>query len=343
MPTKRKDGRWQEQLTITEGGRPKQKYFYGKTKQEVLKKIAAWQQSAASGPPFSTVADDWWAEKEREIADGTVKSYYAALSRARAWFGSTPVTEITPVDVRRFMADYVDRARPAKKTAVTQRQIVRNIMSYACRQGYIDTNPVQDIELPRTLKKTPRDLPSDAEIRAAVSGWDLPFGMFALFLAYTGLRRGELLALTWEDVDLERGCIHVTKSLYYQHGTGTPQIKEPKTAKGTRTVPLLNALRIHLQPGTGLIFPSAHGGYMRDKAFRANWQRFQVAAGVTCTPHQLRHAFATMLYDANVPAKDAQDILGHAQLSTTQDIYTHIREARREKLRTQLAGIDYDV
>lgn len=128
MPTKRKDGRWQEQLTITEGGRPKQKYFYGRTKQEVLKKIAAWQQRAAVGPAFAEVADAWWAEKEREVADGTVKSYIAALSRARAWFGDTPVTEITPVDVRRFMADYVDRARPAKKTAVTQRQIVRNIM-----------------------------------------------------------------------------------------------------------------------------------------------------------------------------------------------------------------------
>lgn len=343
MPTRRKDGRWQEQLTVTENGRKKTKYFYGSTKQELLHKIAAYQQTAAVGPPFSAVADAWWEEKEREVADGTVKSYLAALSRARAWFGDTPVAQITPADVRRFMSDYVAQNHPARKTAVTQRQIVRNIMAYAFRQGYITANPVQDIELPRNLAKTPRELPSDAEIRAAVSGWDQPFGMFALFLAYTGLRRGELLALTWEDVDLEHSCIHVTKSLYYQHGTGKPCIKAPKTAKGTRTVPLLNALRVHLRPGTGLIFPSAHGGYMRDKAFRANWQRFQQAAGVTCTPHQLRHAFATMLFDADVPAKDAQDILGHAQLSTTQDIYTHIRETRREKLRSQLADINYDV
>ena len=70
------------------------------------------------------------------------------------------------------------------------------------------------------------------------------------------------------------------------------------------------------------------------------WNRYKAASGVTCSPHQLRHCFATMLFEADVPESDAQELLGHAQISTTKDIYTHIRDSRKKKVRESLYGID---
>ena len=79
MATKRADGRWQEQLTVTEHGQRKQKYFYGKTKAEVLRKIAAYKEETKDGPLFSAVADDYWEAALETLADNTQSGYRPAL------------------------------------------------------------------------------------------------------------------------------------------------------------------------------------------------------------------------------------------------------------------------
>ena len=79
---------------------------------------------------------------------------------------------------------------------------------------------------------------------------------------------------------------------------------------------------------------------MTEMHFQLLWEKYRAESGVGCTPHQLRHAFATLLYEADVGEKDAQEILGHAQISTTRDIYTHIREQHRQKVYTNLRTMD---
>jgi integrase len=184
-------------------------------------------------------------------------------------------------------------------------------------------------------------MPSDEDLRRVKSSADCTFGLFALFALYTGGRRGELLALTWEDVDLEARTIEITKSVYYVGNNG--HIKEPKTAAGYWVVPILNALYTVIKDrrGSGLIFRDPiTGGLMRNMSFTRIWAKYAAESGVTATPHQLRHAYATMLYEAGIAPKDAMELLGHAQLSTTEDIYTHIREQRRALIRKQLLDVD---
>ena len=108
-------------------------------------------------------------------------------------------------------------------------------------------------------------------------------------------------------------------------------------------VPLMSALRKRLQPGEGLIFKTTLGSYIAEKQFQRLWGRYAQQTGLTCTPHQLRHAYATMLFDNAIEAKDAQELLGHAQLSTTQNIYTHIRDVRRKKTRDKLIDVDFNI
>lgn len=340
---KRKDGLWQEVVKIEVDGRTKYKYFYGRKKTDVLRKIAdfrAEQEAAKLGRTFAVVAEEWWGDAQEHLAANTVHGYRAHYNRVKEHFGSLRMVEIRPATISRYMADYVKRSHPSDKTARTELSIVSMICRHAVACGDIDANPARDLEVPRGLSRRTREMPTEADIKAVKASVGLPFGLFAYMAMYTGCRRNELLALTWDDVDLENRTISVNKSLYQIEG-GTVRVKSPKTEKGVRELPILDKLLPHLTGGEGLLFPNPRtGGYISDGTFTLLWQRYREASGVTCTPHQLRHCYATMLFEAGVSESDAQELLGHAQISTTKDIYTHIREQRKKKIREQLYGVD---
>lgn len=337
--TKRKDGRWQESITVEERGRPKRIFFYGHSKAEVLRKIAAYRDAQKNGRTFREVAEEWWAEAEPGLAANTLRGYRPAKERAIDHFGDSYIRSIKPPDISKFIRGFVKTYNAADKTARTQLMMVNLICKYAVANGDLDENPARDISVPKGLKKESRLMPSDDDIKRVKGSYGCTFGMFAYFCLYTGLRRGELLALTWEDIDADGGVIAVSKSVYQD--ANTPHLKRPKTERGNRTVPLLNRLRERLTPSHGLVFPDPKtGGLMTEMHFQLLWEKYRAESGVGCTPHQLRHAFATLLYEADVGEKDAQEILGHAQISTTRDIYTHIREQHRQKVYTNLRTMD---
>lgn len=341
--THRQDGLWQEAVKIKVNGRTKYKYFYGKSKTIVNQKIAAFnaeQEEKAKGRTFETVADDWWEKAEPEIAENTKKGYRPALRRAKEHFDKLYMKDIRPADINAFITSYVKDNHAADKTARTQLGVVNMICKYAVACGDIDTNPARDISVPKNLPKTNRDMPSEADIKAVKASVGLPFGLFAFMAMYTGCRRNELLALTWDDIDLKERTISINKSLYQTIG-GRIGVKRPKTEKGIRVLPILNALLPHLNPSDGPVFANpTTGGYIHDGTFTLLWRRYKDASGVACSPHQLRHCYATMLFEAGVSESDAQELLGHAQISTTKDVYTHIRESRKKKVREALYGID---
>lgn len=335
---KRKDGRWQEQITVVEKGRKVRKYFYGRTKKDVLLKIAAYKERQEAGALFGDVAAEWWEQHESTLGPITGKSYIPALKRAEAHFGATPISRIKPTDIHVFLRDIIAEKKMAQKTARTQLMVINLVFKYAVQSGYIEINPARDLEIPKGLQKTPRLLPSDDDIARIKRSTDCQMGMFALWVMYTGCRKSELLALTWEDVDVRARTITISKSRYQVNNK--TYIKEPKTEAGYRVLPLLTKLYERVTPGKGLIFPAADGDMMTERRFELDWNKYRRDAGISCTPHQLRHCYATMLYEEGISVKDAQELLGHAQASTTQDIYTHIREQRKEKIRAGLLDAD---
>lgn len=341
--THRKDGRWQETLTVTVNGRQIRKYFYGATKQELLRKIAEWKAKETAvkpGRPFAEIADEWWEQAQKELAAGSQRTYHPALVRSKDHFAQRDIRTITPAEINMFLRRAIKENGMSDKTARTQLMVCSMIFRFAVQSGDADFNPARDLEVPRNLKKERRDIASDEDIKRVKASWDAPFGAFAYWALYTGLRRNELLALSWEDVDLKNRVIHVTKSCY-RDIDGKTKVKTPKTASGIRDVPIVDRLAEKLTPGTGLVFP-AGDGYMSHGVFKNLWRRYAEATGVTCTPHQLRHAYATMLYEAGdkVSLEDAQYLLGHANLQTTADIYTHIRETKAEKIKQSMMDID---
>lgn len=335
--TRRKDGLWQESIAVTVNGRKKRVYFYGKTKAEVLRKIAAHNDRAAYGESFSAVSDEWWEEHEPTLSPTTVSSYKRGKARVDEYFGKTNISQITPLDVSRYMNSIIIRYKMAKRTAANHLIVVNQIFKYAVQNGYCESNPARDISVPKNLKREARKMPSREEIARIKDSIDCTFGLFAYFTLYTGLRKGECLALLWEDIDFTSKTIRVNKSLYFDHNR--PKVKLPKTLNGIRTIPLPERLERVLTPSTGAIF-NLHGNYLTDKQFKTLYGKYRAESGVTSTAHQLRHAYATMLYENDVPLKDAQRILGHAQSGTTLDVYTEIGRSREALINESLRHID---
>jgi len=100
------------------------------------------------------------------------------------------------------------------------------IMRYALYEQYIPSNPCEIVKQPKGLEIKERELPDESEIQKAINGLNSQFGLFAYMLLFTGLRRGELLALEWDDIDIINDIIHVNKSVYFNNNN--PNIKKPK-------------------------------------------------------------------------------------------------------------------
>lgn len=221
-------------------GTQKRKAFRGKTDTEVYNKIKNYSREAATHPEgvlFRVEAQAWWKEIEPPLEHNTVKSYRPAYERAVDYFGNEVAAKITARDIDTYIRDFsVTRAR---KTVVTQLQVIRQILRKAEVDGAIQYNPAQAVKPPRNLPQTRREAPTKEEIKLIKESVNLPFGLFAFLIYHTGCRRGEALALTGKDIDRKKGLVHITKSVY--HEGNKLCLKRPKTEKGCRDAPLLSA------------------------------------------------------------------------------------------------------
>lgn len=327
---KRKDGRWQEQIKLP--GMNKAKYFYGKTQAEVKKKIAAWRQDQERGPLLSTVADEWQSWHETQISPSSVNAYNQPVKDVQEYFAGKYITEIHADEVDAFLR-WLAAKGLAKKTVQQRRDVLNMIYDYAILHRMCDHNPCGPVKMPKGLKSKRREPPEEEVLQAVENAEKKDGGLFAYILLYTGLRRGELLGLRWDDIDLQAGVINVRRSVYYLGGS--PRLKTPKTEAGERRVWIVDKLQpVFSKPGKGYIF----GGVspMDERAFERMWWAFCSKNGWTdrnrllVTPHQFRHAFATLLFEAGVEEMDTKEIMGHSSINVTRNIYTHIRNSRRQ-------------
>jgi integrase len=240
-------------------------------------------------------------------------------------WGDTPIKQITDTDVSNLL-EALKKKKYSKKVITTQFNVLNMIFNHEIKkkEGCIMFNPCDKAKMPKGLTTTKRQLPSDEDIeKIKNSDWLFPF-----FLFYTGCRRGEALALTYEDIDWDKKIIHINKSVGYKGNE--PYIKMPKTEAGYRDIILLDKLAERIpKKKQGLIFPDGEGKIYHESVLTRKWQRWAKNNDINCTPHQLRHGFATLLFEAGIEAKDAQYLLGHSTISMTQDVYTHIRNSRQ--------------
>jgi integrase len=322
----RSDGRIVKTVTDTRTG--KRIYFYGKTEREVNQKMLEYSAKSAQGSrTFKQISDDWWEEAESSLAYQSTKTYRPAKKRADAEFGDMLMKDVKPRHINSYLKDLA-REGFAQKTISNQRLVVNLICEHAILINEIEFNPCASVSIPKDLKKTPRKAATSTDeeiIKNTSDKWLFPY--IALM---TGMRKGEILALQWKDIDFRENTISVTKSVY--HYGDKPLIKPPKTEAGERLVPLLPQLKEKFESTANknpnhYIISDTGKTPLTNRRFITLMNKYRSETGVTCTAHQLRHSFATIAFEAGIPAKSVQEVLGHAQLSTTMDIYTEFRKS----------------
>lgn len=329
--TKRKDGTYQKYVTG--------KYLYSKDPEVLYRK---WQEtiSGQKEKTFREVASEWSEIHMEEVGTRTWSNYRPHFDELVKKYNSVPISEVSPKD----MLSDLNRMKAKGYSATvikTKRTLYNQIMDYAVVKGYAEYNPLLSVKLPKNLPHSERRAPTDEEIKMIFNSVNAPFGFFAFLLICTGLRRGEALALTKGDIDLDKNIITVSKSLEYKNGN-QPSLKTPKTKAGIREVPIPPILHDKAKKyidclTSDLLFPcpksnrNPGGGYMTAKAYETLWNKYLEATGLNITAHQLRHGTATILFEAGVDAHTAKSILGHSNISTTLEIYTELRDKQKAK------------
>ena len=332
--TKRADGRMVK--TITDPRTGKRKYFYGFTEREINKKIMEYTTRAEVGRTFGEVAEEWWREAEPNFAHQTKKVYKPAFNRAVEALGEIPIKDIKPKDINQLLQRLAKKDY-ALKTVMNQRTVINQIFDHAVVECDVDLNPCTSVQTPKNLKKEKRSSATDREeaiVRDHRELWSFPY--IALM---TGMRRGEILALQWKDIDFDENVIYVTKSAEYVGDR--PNIKSPKTEAGIRMVPLLDDLREFLlghkdRSPEHYVVSDDGKSPLTHRRYQTLYNQFRDETGIECTAHQLRHSFATIAFENDVDAKAIQEIIGHRQLSTTMDIYADFRKKSLEKAADKL-------
>lgn len=331
---KRSDGRYQKRITLEDGSK---KTLYSTAMNERLAQkdftdqILRLEKKKKKSRLFSSIAEEWTEEHFPKMQNNTLKGYKSGYKSAVDFFGNIQIDEIKPITIQRY-ADMLIRQKFTPKTVKNKVLVVSLIIKYAILNGYIESDPTTTVRLPSVSKKQKRDQAAAIDQEKIFASADKTFGVFALFLLTTGCRRGEALALTPKDIDLDRKLVKITKTVEWIGQK--PQIKQcPKTDAGIREIPLHDSMIDLLRPlmNQTYLFPSSKGEIFPESQFERRWNTFCKEAGVNCTPHQLRHSYATMLFDAGIDVKTAQRWLGHADIKTTLEIYTHLSESRLEK------------
>ena len=323
--TLRADGRYMGYWRDANGQRHA---AYDRDPAKLYAKIEERERQATAALTVAEVAERWSEKRFPELAYKSVEAYKPVFRRLTARFGEAVLGDVQTFDVAAWLKTLAAQGY-AKRTVQLHRDMLSQIYNFAIGEGLTTVNPCDHVTMPRNLPEGTRGIASDDALAAVLQNKDKPFGLFALICYFVGLRRGEALGLKYEDVDRSVMTIRVRRSVYFEGNV--PHLKEPKTKQGRRDVVLPAVVAEALPRGKGFIFAQPDGQLLTRDQYRKAWQRYCEEIGFAITAHQLRHGYATLLYEAGVADKDAQEQLGHANIELTRDVYTHITKRQRSR------------
>jgi integrase len=305
---------------------------------------------------LSQLLDRWLEVKALSVEPSTLSSYrWIAKTYVRPGLGERKIGALRPLELDMFYADLSARGLSARTVRICH-SIMRQSLEQARRWGLIARSPAVDATpIPQRRKEViPPSVQEVARILDAAMAEDPEFGLYLWVLAATGCRRGEGCALRWHDIDLERGELRIRRSIV--HFDGVMREKDTKTHASRRmvidpaTVELLRQHRLRQRerylalgvplPNDAALFADADGRPWRPDVCTNRFGRLRKQLGLEGVRlHDLRHFVATVLTDGGIPIGTVSTRLGHSQLSTTLDLYTHAIPATDQRAAAYLGDI----
>lgn len=366
------DGRYRSKVYLGDG---KYKYLSASSNKELAEKVnevklmlgKGLDISAAERDTFGDWAERWLKLKKTEISAKRYNSYAAAVKRF-ALISNMPIAKIRAVDIQDIISDCAESGL-AKQTLTLYKSTCSQIFKLAIENRVIEFNPAEYIKIPKAApQETKRAL--TAEERQWIEETPHRAQRAAMIMLYAGLRRGELIALTWRDIDLNECTISINKSV--EMINSKPVVKyNAKTDAGMRIVNIPQKLVDFLKNESKnnlLVCTDTKGNMLSEAAWKRMWEsyirelnfKYGDFSGIVMpdesgnltnfkkpksrfaptkipiviprfTAHWLRHTFITLLYMAGVDALTAKEQAGHADVSTTMEIYTHLDSKFKKK------------
>lgn len=334
-------------------------YFRG-TYTEAKAKYAEFEETVKVPTPnkvtFRRYAQDWMDRRAGIVASSTAEKDMRNITVFNDLFGDEKLTDITPLMIEEAFHELLTKGgrqgRPCKTTYINALHTeLSSIFNDAVARGYLIKNPARDA---RRIPHRPaeKDVPDAAGLRDLLSRLDCrDRRQMAVYLtAATGMRRGEATALRRQDVDLDNMVIHI------RHALRQPRELAPtKTGEGRRDLPITKAVADHIRiryaaadadlkaavaagkldkmpaEATIPVCCDEIGDYTTPMMVTSWWKRCKHRYGQTCSDHDLRHAYLSMLAAEGVPPATLQALAGHKSPITTLGIYTHANLSSREQ------------
>ena len=364
---KRKDGRWEGRFTAGHDpatGKQVIKSVLGKTQAEVKEKLKNAMEDAQkvdftkSGKyTVGTWMDEWFENvakiKVRASSHQTYKGYID--NHIKPNIGNIPIEKLTTMDLQKFYRKLLTKGRVERieakdqpkglsaKTVRNINQVISSAMDLAVAQKIIPANPTNACELPKVEHQEMQTIPAEQlQVFLQEAKATGVYEMYYIELA-TGLRRGELLGLKWQDIDWKNGVIKVRRQVARVDG----QIKEAplKTKNSYRTV-TISQQAIEVLKGQkkktndAYVFPSPNGGPISPDSVNNMLKRVLERAGIPKVRfHDLRHTFATIALQNGVDIKTVSGMLGHFSAGFTLDTYAHVTTSAQKEAAQTMGNI----
>lgn len=307
----------------------------------------------ASGKTYKDIFDLWLPVYSATIKESTLnRNMQMFNTHILPYFGHMDIDKINSIQCQRFYNDMIDKY-------VKGREIygyASKCFTYAIQPlKLIKDNPFQDIyktpAKPKAPDLTDKGFLEKEELLLLLDKFkehgDIKWYAFFHLMAYTGMRRGEIMALTWKDIDLTKGTVRVNKTLAI--GTDNKVIVSPsaKTRRSNRVIEIDPITVSHLkewklkqkvQSLDGIVFTNSKGSYIAlpkpgqtlDRIY-SKYNLSEEIPNVRITPHVLRHSHCCHLFDSGADIKSVQARMGHEDELTTLKIYNHFTDYRKEK------------
>ena len=349
-------------------GSPIRKQFYGASKKEAEQKrdeyMAGLKQGLSVGYDKATfgIAFKHWLEHVHRHAIGlsTYEKYtrFHRLHIADCGLAGMRLIDIKAANIQGYYNALLETT--TVKNIHQIHKMFKIFFKYCLKADILLKNPLLAVELPKIPMQTEliNTALSDSDIEKLVTACkeDMKYFPF-VFLCFTGLRGGELLALTYKDIDFKNALISVNKTVRYISidGKYKPLLSDAKTESSKRRVPIMheiqelllahinklrNAAKVVSLDGDFLLFPNAVGKYWGQSNFLETYKRLCKRLNIEkgCTIHSLRHTFCTILARQGVSLLDASRLMRHSNINITAKIYSHVSDEDKKNAVQKLSS-----
>ena len=325
-------------LQLPDGTR---KYIRAKTQAELDEKVLKAQILVNSGvdicseETFGHFAQMWYdLYKKPNLRENSLNAIkYVLNQHILPFIGGYRLRDITPMQIQAIMASLSNKSNSLQSKVLIH---LRSIFKAAQENGLVAKSPVSSMLKPGGRKTAEKVALAPQETRLLVERVDNPRAhTFLLTALHTGMRRGEILGLMWEDIDFKQRIVHVRHNAIL--GKGETSIHNTlKTDAGRRDIPLTEELETWLakykkRSHSKFVLAMQNGKPLTQSAYKSMWKLVERELPEThVTAHVLRHTYVTRLFEAGLDIKEIQYLAGHSTVDMTLRVYTHYDRRSRE-------------